>query len=257
MAETKRVALFIDAENASPSHVEAFRERARELGKLTIARCYGSATALLAWEPAMTKHHLIPVQTPPSANKANASDFALTIDAVSLLHRDLFDHALIASSDADFTLLVVHIREHGKGIYGIGETKARPSLKSAFDKFTLIAATATSKPDTKTSAKLQPKTESKPQPQPQPAPKTTQQNAGSKNSKPLAPVSIDAAWLTKIFHETRKSAEFADLQAFGRALASARKDYKRGHRTLRNYLLKSNLFRLEGQSVYLQKAETN
>lgn len=134
----QRMALFIDAENASPSHLPNYLEHCRTLGKPTIARCYGSTSALKAWEAAIAKHHLIPIQTPPGASKANASDFALTIDAVSLLHRDLFDHAVIASSDADFTLLAVHIREHGKGIDGIGEAKAKASLKSAFDNYITV-----------------------------------------------------------------------------------------------------------------------
>ena len=145
MIPKQRVALFIDAENASPSHLSDYLEHCQTLGKLTIARCYGGPLALKGWETAIAKHHLVPVQTPPGASKANASDFALTIDAVSLLHRNLFDHAVIASSDADFTLLAVHIREHGKGIDGIGEAKAIVSLKTAFDQFITVGGLPASK----------------------------------------------------------------------------------------------------------------
>ncbi len=119
-----RVALFIDAENASARYVSDYLERCGELGKLTIARCYGGAAGLKKWDKAMKDHHIVPMQTPPGAAKENASDFALTIDVVSLLHRGLFDHAVIASSDADFMQLAIHIREQGKGIDGLGESKA-------------------------------------------------------------------------------------------------------------------------------------
>jgi len=138
MTARPRVALFIDAENVTPAFVQHYIDHCRSLGRLTVARCYGSGNALKAWEGEAARHHLVPVQTPPGASKANASDFALTIDAVSLLHRDIFDHAVIASSDADFTQLAIHIREHGKGVDGIGETKATPALRSAFDNYTAI-----------------------------------------------------------------------------------------------------------------------
>jgi uncharacterized LabA/DUF88 family protein len=248
MTVRPRIALFIDAENASPSHIEAFLELCRTLGKLTIARCYGSVVALKGWDAAVAKHHLVPVQTPSSASKANASDFALTIDAVSLLHRNLFDHAVIASSDADFTLLAVHIREHGKGIDGIGEAKARSSLKLAFDNFTLLQAKSSSKPATKITAKPVPKSESKSEPR---------AVARKVTAKPIVKIpthaAVDAEWLKDIFHKARKDAEFADLQSLGRALAAANSGYKKGHRTLDNFLRKSGLFEIRDKNVYLLK----
>lgn len=137
-----RVALFIDAENASSDHLPDYLARCRELGKPTIARCYGGTAGLKKWEKAIAEHHLMPMLTPSGGGKENASDFALTIDAVSLLHRGLFDHAVIASSDADFAQLAIHIRENGKGVDGIGEAKATKSLRTAFDTFTEVLAAA-------------------------------------------------------------------------------------------------------------------
>lgn len=223
-----RVALFIDAENASPVHLpECIAYCEDKLGKLTIRRCYGHAAALKGWEAAIAKHHLLPMQTPPGTAKANASDFALTIDAVSLLHRGLFDHAAIASSDADFTLLAVHIREHGKGIYGFGEAKAKASLKSAFDHFEAVgAAVAASKPAAK-KAVAQPT-----------APKPANQTA------------VDAKWLLSVFNAVRESADNCDLQALARALAKSNKDYKKGYRTLDKYLQRSGLFEIKDKKVY-------
>ena len=140
MTTRPRVALFIDAENASARYVPDYLKRCGELGKLTIARCYGGTAGLKKWDKAMKDHHIVPMQTPPGASKENASDFALTIDVVSLLHRDLFDHAVIASSDADFMQLAIHVREQGKGIDGLGEDKAPKPLQSAFDHFTIVPA---------------------------------------------------------------------------------------------------------------------
>jgi hypothetical protein len=214
MTAKSRVALFIDAENASDKLLPHFLELCRKLGKPTIARCYGGVAGLKKWEEAIAEYHLTPMLTPPGAVKENASDFALTIDAVSLLHRDLYDHAVIASSDADFTQLAIHIREHGKGIDGIGESKATRSMRSAFDNFTEVPA-----------VKLVS------------TPKKTVQLV---TRTPDAP-GIDHAWLRKIFDGIKISDSFVGLQSFGLALKKANPDYKKGYRTLDNYLKKSRL----------------
>ena len=52
----------------------------------------------------------------------------------------MFDHAVIVSSDGDFTQLAIHIRENGRGIDGIGEDKSTEFLQSAFDKFSVVPA---------------------------------------------------------------------------------------------------------------------
>lgn len=229
MTNKARVALFIDAENASPEHIEDYLNRCREIGKPTIARCYGGVAGLKAWDAQISKHHLVPVQTPPSASKSNASDFALTIDAVSLLHRGLFDHAVIASSDADFTLLAIHIREHGKGIDGVGEAKAKASLKSSFDNFTVIGKTPAARPAARTPAKSA---------------------AAAPAKRPAATsTTIDKDWLNMTFDKVSNGNEDCSLQTFARELVRQRPDYKKGFRTVDNYLKKSGLFAIESGRV--------
>lgn len=110
----RRIALFIDTENASVKVVPALLAKCGKLGTLSIARCYGNAASIKNWNKQIADNLFVPMLTPPSATKANASDFALTIDAVVLLHRNLFDHAIIVSKDKDFIQLQIHIRENGK-----------------------------------------------------------------------------------------------------------------------------------------------
>jgi len=226
MTSKPRVALFIDAENASAKHLPDYLARCREIGKTTIARCYGGPTGLKKWDKAMAEHHVIPMLTPPSASKQNASDFALTIDAVSLLHRDMFDHAVIASSDADFTQLAIHIREHGKGVDGIGESKATKPLQLAFDEYTVVAT----EPAKKAPAK-----------KPPPAP----------IRKAPAPAEIDKGRLVELFRGVSKDGVTAGKQALGRVLAAGSPNYKKGYRTLENFLRKSGLFEVEDGTVRL------
>ena len=136
MTVQMRVALFIDSENISYKHAGQIMELCRSLGHLTIARCYGGTGGLKKWEIAIAKHHIVSMLTLNSAEKSNSSDFALTIDAVSLLHRNMYDCGVLAASDADFLQLAVHIREHGKTFHGIGDNNPTESFKSAFTSFT-------------------------------------------------------------------------------------------------------------------------
>jgi hypothetical protein len=223
MAKT-RVALFIDAENASAKYVSEYLARCHELGTLTISRCYGGAAGLKKWEKAMAEHHIMPMQTPPSASKENASDFALTIDAVSLLHRGLFDHAVVASSDADFIQLAIHIREQGKDVDGIGESKASSKLQKAFNKFTIIPAT----PAKKTRAAKSP---------PKPAAKSGRE----------AP--IDAPLLQKLYDEIATHGRVTLRQFGGKLGTNLPRGYRKGHGTLADYLKNSGLFEVSNGIV--------
>jgi len=220
MTTRPRVALFIDAENASARYVTDYLQRCGELGKLTIARCYGGPAGLKKWDKAMAEHHLMPMQTPQGGKKENASDFALTIDVVSLLHRGQFDHAVIVSSDVDFTQLAIHIRENGKGIDGIGEGKSKTFLRSAFDRFTIVPATAAKKA---------------PAPKPSPAPVR----------KLAARPAIDTEMLMDIYRKLSANGKAVTPRVFGTELAVKMPNYKKGHRTLENFLRNSGVFKLE------------
>jgi uncharacterized LabA/DUF88 family protein len=138
MTMSARVALLIDAENISPELAQQMLKKCQSLGQLRTLRCYGGSQSLKKWEITNAEYHIVPMLTLASGTKPNASDFALTIDAVSMLHHNVFDHVLIASSDADFTQLAIHVRENGKSIHGFGVIAASENYKSAFDSFTYI-----------------------------------------------------------------------------------------------------------------------
>ena len=163
----------------------------------------------------------MPMLTPPGAAKENASDFALTIDAVSLLHRNLFDHAVIASSDADFMQLAIHIREHGKGIDGLGESKVTKPLQSAFDNFTIIPAAA---PKKIAAAKPSP----------------------ASPRKVAATPAVDTAMLKEIYRNLSVNGRAVTPRVFGTELSARMPNYKKGHRTLENFLRKSGVFKIDG-----------
>ena len=65
----------------------------------------------------------------------NASDIALVIDAMDLLHSGRFDGFCLVSSDSDFTRLASRLREQGADVYGFGEQKTPESFRQACRRF--------------------------------------------------------------------------------------------------------------------------
>ncbi|CDM32968.1 NYN domain, limkain-b1-type [Penicillium roqueforti FM164] len=65
----------------------------------------------------------------------NATDLAMIVDAMDLLHSGNFDGFCLVSSDSDFTRLATRIRESGLKVYGFGERKTPKPFVAACDEF--------------------------------------------------------------------------------------------------------------------------
>jgi hypothetical protein len=74
----------------------------------------------------------------------NASDIALVIDAMDILHSGRFDGFVLISSDSDFTRLASRIREQGLDVYGIGQQKTPEAFRKACKRFIFIENLTTS-----------------------------------------------------------------------------------------------------------------
>lgn len=132
-----RLAVLIDAENISPKIVDGLLEAVARLGQVTIRRIYGdfSKPMLLPWVAVAARHGIraqLQVTTVPGKN---ASDIALVIDAMDLLHSGRLDGICIVSSDSDFAGLAIRIRETGTSVYGFGERKTPEAFRQACDRF--------------------------------------------------------------------------------------------------------------------------
>jgi hypothetical protein len=71
-------------------------------------------------------------------NWKDATDSALIIDAMDLLHSKTLDGFCIVSSDCDFTRLATRIREAGLIVYGFGEQKTPEPFRAACNKFVFL-----------------------------------------------------------------------------------------------------------------------
>jgi uncharacterized LabA/DUF88 family protein len=83
----------------------------------------------------LPKYAIDPYQQFPYTSGKNASDIALTIDAMDLLHSGRLDGFCLVSSDSDFTRLASRLREQGLDVYGFGEQKTPESFRQACRRF--------------------------------------------------------------------------------------------------------------------------
>ena len=132
-----RLAVLIDAENAQLAILSELLGEIAKLGTASVKRVYGDFTTpnLASWREKMLAHSIQPVQQFRNTVHKNASDGALIIDAMDLLHSKKFEGICIVSSDSDFTRLASRIREEGLSVYGFGESKTPTSFVAACDKF--------------------------------------------------------------------------------------------------------------------------
>lgn len=132
-----RLAVLIDADNASARIAEGLFEEIAKIGEASVRRIYGdfSSARSKAWVDILAKLAIIPQQQFAYTVGKNASDIALVIDAMDLLHSGRFDGFCLVSSDSDFTRLAARIREEGVDVFGFGEQKTPESFRQACRRF--------------------------------------------------------------------------------------------------------------------------
>ena len=141
------IALLIDADNASPEHLDEVLLVLGELGTINIRRAYGNwaKASLKGWGALSGVHSIIPVQQFDVVKGKSATDMRMVIDAMDLLYRGHVEGFGIMSSDSDFLPLAQRIREDGLPVYGFGTAKTPASFQNACTFFFDVAALAANK----------------------------------------------------------------------------------------------------------------
>ena len=103
--EEKRFALLIDSDNVSAEYVQ------------------------------LLSNSIQPMQQFAYTNGKNATDSYMIIDAMDILYSDNVEGFCLVTSDSDFTRLAARLREAGKNVIGMGETKTPEAFVSACDRF--------------------------------------------------------------------------------------------------------------------------
>ena len=120
-----RLAVLIDADNIPYHTIKDILEEIAKYGTPTFKRIYGDWTkpTVIGWKNVLLEHAITPVQQYSYTQGKNATDSAMIIDAMDILHSNKMDGFCIVSSDSDYTGLAKRIREEGLFVMGIGEKK--------------------------------------------------------------------------------------------------------------------------------------
>ncbi len=132
-----KIAILIDGDNAQANLLPQTLVEAGKYGLVTVRRIYGDWTtsSMNSWKDVLNFHAVQPVQQFRYTVGKNATDSAMIIDAMDLLHSDVVDGFCLVSSDSDYTRLATRIRESGVFVMGIGEKKTPKPFVNACDVF--------------------------------------------------------------------------------------------------------------------------
>ena len=148
MADSRRLALLIDGDNAQASLLEQMIAEANKYGVVTIRRVYGDWTEpeMKSWKAALHSNALQPIQQFRYTIGKNATDSAMIIDAMDILYTAGVDGFCLISSDSDYTRLATRIREKNLFVMGIGKTNTPRSFVNACDVFVYTENLAVEQP---------------------------------------------------------------------------------------------------------------
>jgi uncharacterized LabA/DUF88 family protein len=138
--DTPLLAVLIDADNTSYKHAKAIFDEIAGFGEASVRRIYGdfSSSHMKGWSGVQAEFGIVPHHQPANTVGKNASDIALVIDAMDLMHSGRFDGFVLVSSDSDFTRLASRIREQGLDVYGIGQQKTPDAFRKACKRFIFV-----------------------------------------------------------------------------------------------------------------------
>lgn len=131
------LAVLIDADNATAACIAELLSEVAKLGIASVKRAYGDWTTpqLNTWKETLLRHSIQPIQQFRYTTGKNATDCAMIIDAMDLLHAGRLDGFCLVSSDSDFTRLASRIRESGRKAYGFGRKDTPEAFVAACDRF--------------------------------------------------------------------------------------------------------------------------
>lgn len=140
VSDSSRLAVLIDADNASAAVTKELLEEVAKYGTATVKRAYGDWTTqnLVGWKEHLHRHAIQPIQQFAYTKGKNSTDSAFIIDAMDLLYTGNVDGFCLVSSDSDFTRLATRLRESGKLVVGLGERKAPEAFIAACDRFVFL-----------------------------------------------------------------------------------------------------------------------
>lgn len=140
MSELQKIAVVIDADNTQLSKMADILREISTRGRIVVKRAYGNwrKDTLKNWEAPIKGLAIKAEQQFDYVSGKNATDMALVIDTIELLHTNIYDAFVIVSSDSDYTPLAIKLHESGVYVMGVGEKKTPVSFRNACDEFLFL-----------------------------------------------------------------------------------------------------------------------
>ncbi len=147
--------MLIDGDNAQAGLLAQMLVEAARYGQVTVRRIYGDWTTsnMNSWKETLNFHAFQPIQQFRYTVGKNATDSAMIIDAMDILHTGVVEGFCLVSSDSDYTRLATRIRESGTFVMGIGEKKTPKPFVNACDVFVYTENLVPAKKKTRTPKK--------------------------------------------------------------------------------------------------------
>jgi len=145
VANDRRIAVLIDADNVSDKYIRYIFDEISNHGTATYKRIYGDWTKpqLSSWKAVLLNFSITPIQQYAYTTGKNSTDAALIIDAMDILYSSNVDGFCIVSSDSDFTKLAARLREAGMFVMGMGEKKTPAPFIAACEMFKYLEVLTT------------------------------------------------------------------------------------------------------------------
>lgn len=150
MDNLQKIAVLIDADNTQLSKIEAVMREISTYGRIIVKRAYGNwkKDVLKNWEDELKRLAIKAEQQFDYVVSKNATDMALVIGALDLLHTGTYDAFVLVASDSDYTPLAIRLHESGVYVIGVGENKTPEAFRNSCDDFIFLEnlTTVKSKP---------------------------------------------------------------------------------------------------------------
>jgi uncharacterized LabA/DUF88 family protein len=254
MDDRLRIALLIDADNASAGSLEYVLGEIAGLGVANVRRAYGdwASSNLKAWRETLLENAIQPMQQIAYSSGKNASDMAMVVDGMDLLHSGRFDAFALMSSDSDFTPLAMRLRAANMQVYGFGRAQTPTAFKAACTTFFHVdsAESVPVSPEAAGAASA---------PAPEPASKAPQQQVSKKTGPELRGDTRLVTLLRSATDAVKGDDGWSHLGAVGNHIANrgsfTSKNY--GYRTLKPLIVATDLFELHPDGNHVKAKKTS
>jgi hypothetical protein len=266
-----KLAVLIDADNTSVRSLAAIMDEITKYGVPIVKHAYGdwSKSELAGWKETLLEVAVVPRQQYSYTSGKNATDIAMVIEAMDILHDGSADGFVLVSSDSDFTPLALRLRESGKRVFGIGGKKTPQPFIKACDKFIFIEILDGN--DSGLAVPSAPASNLKTETAPSPAspqtstPTAPQAKAGSgeteeqQKGKPKPVTKADVIFLAKCIAEGAGDSPECLLSALGNLINKKRPEFDSrnyGYSRLSKLLRSIDRFAVKGEGANMSVSDT-